>query len=800
MLRRMKPGTRRHARRLALEHLERRDVPSFAATTVFPLGGDDGEGLVAVEHLNGDGHLDIVVVSEFNDTANVFLGTGEGKFAPAQTFDTFGNASGFAIGDINGDDAKDLVIAIGLWASVMLSDGAGNFQPPWNWHIGHSVYDVALGDFDSDADLDVAIAGSSTVTILLNAGNGIFATPATYPGGANSRSLAVADFDADSDLDIVVANYNAGGTVSVLKNHGNGSFAAPKRFRTNGSAPRTVAVGNFNNDGIPDFAVTNKGNDTLGVLLSHPTGIWTPKAYAAGSVPWGISTGDFDADGDDDLVVTNNKNSGEFRVFQNVGDGTFQTSAAHSTSFHPRAVAVGDFDADGNLDLTYTAGANALTGTLHVVRGNGDGTLRATLSSPAGTAPRSVAAGDLDEDGDLDIVAGNFSYQNPGTVSVLLGHGNGMFDSPTSFPSGGLQVYDVEIEDFDRDGHLDVALTNHGSDTVGVLLGNGDGTLKPATLFAVGDYPFSLATRDFNMDGNADLAFTNHHSISVLLGIGDGTFQGAVSYPIGSHTAYLGVADTNGDGNLDLITSSTSNQTVSVLHGKSDGTFEPVIQSPAGKSPYNAQPGDFNGDGKMDVVVTGTGITSNHGVLRILLGNGDGTFLLSSEFPALNNPRSLVVSDFNADGRLDVAFVTYCVSVFLGQGDGTFLPGISYDSGGADPFIAAVADFDDNGFADLALPHNYSDNVGVLLNDGNWPVPVQPIRPRSQEPVAPGTPFRRIERDSSGLASAEAIHISFDDAKTERRFTQPRMHAPTPLIVDLGSFEDPVRMQIHGDV
>jgi hypothetical protein len=307
----------------------------------------------------------------------------------------------------------------------------------------------------------------------------------------------------------------------------------------------------------------------------------------------------------------------------------------------------------------------------------------------------------------------------------------------------------VAVGDFNGDGTPDLAVANVGSNTVSVLLGQGDGTFLPAQSYAAGSYPLSVAVGDFNGDGIPDLAVANQgtypsyndSSVSVLLGQGDGTFLPAVNYPGGAGRRSVAVGDFNGDGKLDLAVAGygryqddygywhNADETVRVLLGQGDGTFLPAQAFPAGYSPQSVAVGDFNGDGKQDLAVANYTI---NGTVSVLLGKGDATFLPAQAFPVGSSPRSVAVGDFNGDGKLDLAvanlgtFPSYNggVSVLLGQGDGTLLPAVNY-AAGIQPESVAVGDFNGDGIPDLAVAHlgtypSYSDSgVSILLGKGD---------------------------------------------------------------------------------
>jgi hypothetical protein len=569
---------------------------------------------------------------------------------------------------------------------------------PLAYDTGGGPVSVAVADFNGDGIPDLAVATSTypgTVSVLLGQGDGTFLPAQSFPAGSNPRSVAVGDFNGDGKLDLAVANYNLSGSVSVLLGKGDGTFLPALNYAA-GYNPRSVAVRDFNGDGILDLAVANAG---------------TWPSFSDGSVS----------------------------ILLGKGDGTFLPAKTYAAGAGRRSVAVGDFNGDGKLDLAvagygevyhpgYPYGYWAPTDeTVRVLLGNGDGTFLPAQAFPAGSSPQSVAVGDFNGDGIPDLAVANYTYPNPGTVSVLLGQGDGTFQSPQSYYAGGLP-FSVAVGDFNGDGKQDLAVANYGSNNVSVLLGKGDGTFQTAlSVLSLpdGSFPLSVAVGDFNGDGKPDLAVATYYSaaVSVLLGKGDGSFGAAPSYAAGSNPNSVAVGDFNGDGKLDLAVANAGSNNVSVLLGQGDGTFLPAQSVPAGASPGSVAVGDFNGDGIPDLAVANIG--SNN--VSLLLGKGDGTFLPAVNYPAGDNPRSVAVGDFNGDGIPDLAVANFgsgTVSVLLGQGDGTFLPAQSYPAG-VHPSAVAVGDFNGDGNQDLAVANqgtypSYNDSsVAILLGKGD---------------------------------------------------------------------------------
>jgi hypothetical protein len=383
--------------------------------------------------------------------------------------------------------------------------------------------------------------------------------------------------------------------------------------------------GNTSPAGTVSFLDATDSNSQLGsASLASATFVqsFAAKApYATEEGPTYVAVGDFDEDGIPDLAVANN-NSSSVSVLLGKGDGTFKVQIAYATGTAPASVAVGDFNGDGIADL---AVANLGSNNVSVLLGKGDGTFKAQVAYATGTAPFSVAVGDFNGDGIADLAVANSSDN---TVSILLGKGDGTFNTQVAYATGS-DPNSVAVGDFNKDGIADLAIANLWDNDVSVLLGNGDGTFQNQVTYAAQRGPTAVAVGDFNGDGIPDLAVANCGSggscgegmVSVYLGNGDGTFQTQATYVTGSNPASIAVGDFNGDGIADLATANAVDNNVSVLLGNGDGTFKAQVTYPTGSCPFSIAVGSFNGDGIPDLAVAST----NDNAVSVLLGAATNT-------------------------------------------------------------------------------------------------------------------------------------------------------------------------------
>lgn len=299
------------------------------------------------------------------------------------------------------------------------------------------------------------------------------------------------------------------------------------------------------------------------------------------------------------------------------------------------------------------------------------------------------------------------------------------FAPPVTTSLNAINPAAVIIANLNGDSIFDVVTANAGSNDISVLLGNGDGTFQTEGNYPVGQGPGAIAVADLNKDTAGDLITANNaeHNIAVLPGNGDGTFQTALFFPFPSAISSIALGDFNGDGKIDLAAAGGGQLAVAL--GNGNCSFQAAQPIAAGSNPSSVRAADFNGDGKLDLVVANSG-----GMATIVLGNGDGSFALNatSSFSVASTATSITIGDFNNDEKPDLFFTFDAASTqaFVNNtGAGSSLVNFTQSSAPvAEPgaVAAASADLRNITNSDVVTANQSSSSISVLLSkaDGTF--------------------------------------------------------------------------------
>jgi hypothetical protein len=691
---------------------------AFALTAGATVGTSNFPIFSAMGDYDEDGILDLAVTSQSAATVSVALGNGDGTFAASTAFSTGASSNPWdiATGDLNRDGHLDLAIVTDgtNTLSVMLGDGTGAFAAPLTTAVALQATRLALADLNRDGILDAIVATNSpsALTVFLGVGNGTFAAGVQNPSGGvngNPEYVGVGDLNRDGLLDLTAANLT-GGTVSVLLGTGGGSFAAAVTYPVTGTLIRTSALGDVNRDGVLDIVAATSNPASVSVLLGNGNGTFAAAvAYPASGPTRDADLADVNGDGMLDVVTVNPASSAMYVHLGN-GTGAFASSQTFASGTTTTSAEVADVNSDGRADIVaVNTGAASARVFLNSTTTCPASFATSTSSPTGGNQPFSLTTGDLNGDGIPDVVAANTGGNS---VGVTFGVGDGTFDTPATYGTGG--ITSVQTGDFNRDGKLDVIAADPSNDVIWELLGasNGSGTLTgptpiPATVNAG---PNQVRVGDFDRNGTLDMASANpgSHTVSVWLGTGNGSFAAVVDYAMGNGSSpyNVAVADVNRDGRQDLVVVLNGFNGVAVMLGNGSGAFGApnLISTGANTGPAAIAVGDVNSDGKLDVVTANLATDD----ASVLLGNGDGTFqtpVFYGSGGAATDPDHVVVADLNRDGKLDFALANRAantVALRTGNGDGTFGPVALYSVAGPDLLQLAAADFDRDGKLDLA--------------------------------------------------------------------------------------------------
>jgi len=588
---------------------------------------------LAVGDIDADGDLDLLLVnSAQNSTVEVRLNNGTGTFGGTQTVPVGTNAETLMLADVDGDGDLDLLATHQAYAdatgfqgsngvSVHLNNGLGAFigtqEIPLVQPVGYfnSPLDLALGDVDGDGDLDLLTSNNNnTVSVRLNqnpaaafvsttlapARNALTAARTTPVKLTLNRPLST-DSPTQGALKIFSAQSGGQKAGTTVVNGNTFTFTPTTAFKPGETVFASLtgsALDPAGNAVKPEvFQFTVATTRSSGQFSTAPD-------VAVGNAPANVTLGDVNGDGRLDILSANNV-SNTISVRLNAGNSTFTSSqeVAVGPGNLPEQVALGDLDADGDLDMVIaTAGSPNTSGTVSVRFNNGQGVFSGTAAYFVSYAPRRIVLGDIDGDGDLDFATANGTV---GTVNVKLNDGKGVFIDAQrlSFNSS---ATDLTLGDLDADGDLDMVVTTPFAGGITILRNEGLGLFSTSGTLTVQDAG-SVRLGDVNGDGALDLLAGTSAAVNVYLNNGGGSFTSGQVINVSGAFYSLALGDLDGDGDLDLVASNYDSNAASIRLNNGAGVFTGTSTVAGGNSLYGVALGDVDGDGTLDLATANRG-------------------------------------------------------------------------------------------------------------------------------------------------------------------------------------------------
>jgi hypothetical protein len=700
----------------------------FAGAKAALVANDVGRGSFAAADLDGDGKLDVAVAVPRDESVAILVNGGKGALVKESSLHVeqarILEPQAVIAFDVEGDNDPDLAVVNKRGASVSFWRNIGGlgFEHGAELPVGQEPLSTIASDLDGDGDLDLAVANSSvqsnSISVLRNNGDGSFGSPEDYQAGVAPGVIVAADLEGDGTMDLAVTNgSSATDGIVVFRNEGAGTFKTAEMIAV-GSFQLGLAAADLNGDRKVDLAVATKNG--LVVLQNNGQGNFSlVEGSLHGTRTVLVIGGDVDADEDVDLIVAHSETESSrpvLSVLRNNGDGSFRLREDYSSAVQ---ALLGDFNGDGSPDLVLATSPAVSPGTsnVSVLPNLGDGVFQSTASIPVQEGTSLLKAGDLDSDGDQDLVGNSFSG-GLWRLLILGNDGTGIF-SKVEEPFLGFRPQeepnDFVLTDLNGDARTDVAVAEN-TDRLAIFLNKGNGQLESPKYIDQDTEQGSIVAADLDADGDQDLAILLGGAVGVLLNDGTGSFADVAQYPTSPNGACLLTLDLEGDGFVDLVlvTNTSLATTLSILRNKGDGTFERPRELDIGEQPACVAGADLDADGHDDLIVTLRDSTN----LSLLWNEGNGSPMTRSSIAAGERLKFVTAADVDGDSHLDLVGADWegsAVLVLRNQGRREIMPALRLAVGFL-PGLVVVADINGDKRLDLACANESSHDISLLIN------------------------------------------------------------------------------------
>jgi hypothetical protein len=709
--------------------------------------------------IDGNGALDIAVTGRSTTHGAILLNSGGGLFTPAQPLPIGSDLGSLAAGDLDGDGHLDLAAGGTRELIFLLNRGAASFQrSSMPLPAGAESTSILARDLDADGNLDVVLGGGRII-VVWNVGKGGMNAPVGLASRCSPSALAAADLDGDGALDLALAGGSLGcvgvlwndalegigaartlhlprtsshlltadldldgnqdlivsaGSITLYRNHGDGRFGETQIELPVAGRP---VCADLDSDSRLDLAVI--ADATVAVLWNEPPGTFPNRQvlFSRSTLRFSshLAAADLDGDGDLDLVVAD---GGEWELlfYRNDGGRRFERAGHVPLGQQPGQIVAGDFDEDGREDLV--VGSARVAGSRICILWNlGSFSFdTATQVDSVVQSQQEIRAGDIDGDGDLDIVASGFRHEPNGEHGAWIFHNLGdrgfSLSQSLKLEPGSLAP---ELADLDGDGRLDLAVAGAGlrggNARPGILwtfANQVEGVLMPARMFRAGSGSApSVTAADFDGDGSPDLAWSPGNEVQIQLDPWRTRETGRSHYGLGGHVERALAADLDGDGRRDVITASSRDGAIAFRRGLGNLEYADARLHFAAESPAALASADLDGDGREELLCADAG-----GAFLVLSADQSGGLAVKQDLPLPSRPVLIEVADLDGDGDLDLALacdlgnaaLEDAAAVLWNAGDGSLASAVLFSLSPATlPASLTAADLDTDGRLDLAV-------------------------------------------------------------------------------------------------